>query len=187
MKYIVDSKEVSRDTFYFCQKAKEENKSFVFINNNICEVTENYINNHPEYDYYICEEASIYFVKGEEIVEEWYEKDSGLTKVTLEDIAKRYAKSKFKDTMTLEDWYTKNGWEYKCETKYKGECHDIPTVEDFKEEGVRIKLFSVTVDNGDTVKTINKIRNERGNFCVKYVLRNGAYTEIIYEDTYKEV
>lgn len=29
MKYIVDSKEVSRDTFYFCQRAKEENKSFV--------------------------------------------------------------------------------------------------------------------------------------------------------------
>lgn len=26
MKYIVNNKEVSRDTFYFCKRAKEENK-----------------------------------------------------------------------------------------------------------------------------------------------------------------
>ena len=34
MKYIVDSKEVSRDTFYFCQNAKVENKTFVLLANN---------------------------------------------------------------------------------------------------------------------------------------------------------
>ena len=34
MKYIVNSKEVSRDTFYFCQDAKVENKSFVLLANN---------------------------------------------------------------------------------------------------------------------------------------------------------
>ena len=183
MKYIVNNKEVSRDTFYFCQKAKEENKTFVLLN--ISKNVDSYINNHPEYDYYICD--ATYFVKGKEIVEEWYEKDNGWTKATLEDISKRYVKSKFKDTLTLEEWYTKNGWEYKSETKYEKESHDIPTVEEFKEDGVQIKLFSVTVDNVDTVKTINKIRAERGNFSIKYVLRNGAYTEIIYEDTYKEV
>lgn len=31
MKYIVNSKEVSRNVFYFCKKAKEENKSFVIL------------------------------------------------------------------------------------------------------------------------------------------------------------
>ena len=57
----------------------------------------------------------------------------------------------------------------------------------FEEEDVKIKLFSVIVKNDGTVKTINKIRDERGNFSIKYVLRNGAYTEIIYQDTYKEI
>lgn len=185
MKYIVDSKEVSRDTFYFCQKAKEENKTFVLLDAN--KYIDDYINKYPEYDYYIRDDSAIYYTKGEAIVEEWYEKDNGWTKATLADIAKRYVKSKFKDTMTLEEWYTKNGWEYNSEIKYEKESHDIPAVEEFKEEGVQIKLFSVTVDNVDTVKTINKIRNERGNFCVKYVLRNGAYTEIIYEDSYLEI
>ena len=89
--------------------------------------------------------------------------------------------------MTFEKWYTKNGWTLKSETKYESEYHDIPPAGDFKEDGVKTKLFSVTVDNVDTVKTINKIRDERGNFSIKYVLRNGAYTEIIYQDTYKEI
>lgn len=187
MKYIVNSKEVSRDTFYFCQRAKEENKSFVLLNPT--KGVESYINNHSEFDYYICDEIRTYVTKGEKTVTEWFEKDEDYSwsKCTSEDMTKRYQKSKFKDTMTFEEWYTKNGWEYKSETKYESEYHDIPSVEEFREDKVQIKLFSVTVDNGDTVKTINKIRNERGNFCVKYVLRNGAYTEIIYEDTYKEV
>lgn len=185
MKYIVDSKEVSRDVFYFCQKAEEKNETFVLLN--ISKDVDSYINKHPEYDYYIRDDSAIYYTKGEAIVEEWYEKDNGWTKATLEDISKRYVKSKFKDTMTIEEWYTKNGWEYNSEIKYGKESHNIPTVEEFKEEGAQIKLFSVTVDNVNTVKTINKIRNERGNFYVKYVLRNGAYTEIIYEDTYKEI
>ena len=187
MKYIVNNEEVSRDTFYFCKRAKEENKTFVLLTPNNDVPT--YINYHPEYDYFIIDEISTYCTKGEKTVTEWFEKDySVFNKCTPEDMTKRYNKSKFKDTMTFKEWYTKNGWTLKSETKYHKESHDIPTVEEFEEkEGVQIKLFSVTVDNGDTVKTINKIRNERGNFCVKYVLRNGAYTEIIYEDTYKEV
>lgn len=186
MKYIVNNKEVSRDTFYFCKRAKEENKSFVLLNHT--KGVESYINDRPEFDYYICDEIRTYVTKGEVTTNKWFEKDEyySWSKVSIEDMTKRYNKSKFKDTMTFEEWYKKNGWGYKSETKYKGECHDIPTVEEFEEE-VQTKLFSVTVDNGDTVKTINKIRNERGNFCVKYVLRNGAYTEIIYEDTYLEI
>ena len=189
MKYIVNNEEVSRDTFYFCKRAKEENKPFVLLtpNNDV----HSYINYHPEYDYFIVDEIRTYCTKGEKTVTEWFEKDySVFNKCTPEDMTKRYNKSKFKDTMTFKEWYTKNGWTLKSETKYPKESHDIPTVEELEEEeeeGVQIKLFSVTVDNGDTVKTINKIRNERGNFCVKYVLRNGAYTEIIYEDTYKEI
>ena len=183
MKYLVNNKEVSRNTFYFCKKAKEENKTFVLLNADT--YVDGYINKHSDYDYYICDDIATYYTKGEAIVTEWYEKDSGWHKAPLEDMTKRYKKSKFKNTMTFTEWYTKNGWKYKVKLSISKESHDIPAVEEFKEEGVRIKLFSVTVDNIDTVKTINKIRNERGNFCVKYVLRNGAYTEIIYEDTYK--
>ena len=186
MKYIVNNEEVSRDTFYFCKRAKEENKTFVLLtpNNDV----HSYINYHPEYDYFIIDEISTYCTKGEKTVTEWFEKDySVFNKCTPEDMTKRYNKSKFKDTMTFEEWYTKNGWTVKSETKYAIKRYNMPIAEDFEEKDVKIKLFSVIAKNDDTVKTLNKIRDERGNFCVKYVLRNGAYTEIIYEDTYKEV
>lgn len=186
MKYIVNNEEVSRDTFYFCQRAKEENKSFVLLKPT--KGVESYINNHPEYDYYIRNNISAYYTKGEATTNEWFEKEyDSWSKCTPEDMTKRYQKSKFKDTMTFKEWYTKNGWVYYSETKYESEYHDIPPAGDFEEDGVKTKLFSVTVDNIDTVKTINKIRDERGNFSIKYVLRNGAYTEIIYQDTYKEI
>ena len=187
MRYIVDSEEVSRDTFYFCQRAKEKNKSFVLLKIGID--VERYINNHPAYDYYIYDEIRTYYTKGEATNNEWFEKEyDSWSKCTPEDMTKRYQKSKFKDTMTFEEWYAKNGWKYHSETKYESEYHDIPPAGDFAEkEGVKIKLFSVEVANANTVKTINKIRDERGNFSIKYVLRNGAYTEIIYQDTYKEI
>lgn len=184
MRYIVDSEEVSRDTFYFCQSAKEENKSFVLLKpTNV----EDYINKQPECDYYIYDDMC-YYTKGEKTVTEWFEKEyDSWSKCTPEDMTKRYQKSKFKDTMTFEEWYTKNGWKYNSETKYKSERHNIPPAGDFEEDGVKTKLFSVTVDNVDTVKTINKIRDERGNFSIKYVLRDNNFTEIIYQDTYKEI
>ena len=185
MKYIVNSKEVSRDTFYFCQNAKVENKTFVLLKTDI--YVDVYINKHPDYDYYIRDDIATYYTKGEAFVKEWYEKDSGWTKTTLEDIAKRYAKSKFKDTMSLEDWYTKNGWTLKSVTKYPIESFDIPTVENFEEKLVKTKLFSVTVTNDDTVKAINEIREKYGDFCIEYVLRNYTSTEIIYRDSYKEI
>ena len=59
--------------------------------------------------------------------------------------------------------------------------------EDEKIKEKIIEILSKQLELLDTVKTINKIRDERGNFCVKYVLRNNAYTEIIYEDCYKEI
>ncbi len=185
MRYIVNNKEVSRDTFYFCKRAKEENKTFVLLNPN--NDVPAYINYHPEYDYFIIDEIGTYCTKGEAIAKEWFDKSFGYSECTLDDMKERYNKSKFKDTMTFKEWYTKNGWTLKSETKYPKESHDIPPAGDFEEDGVKPKLFSVTVDNVDTVKTINKIRDERGNFSIKYVLRNGAYTEIIYEDTYKEI
>lgn len=185
MRYIVNNEEVSRNTFYFCQKAKEENKSFVLLDPT--KGVDSYINNHPEYDYYIRDNISAYYTKDEAIVTEWYEKDEyyGWSKCSLEDMTKRYNKSKFKDTMTFEEWYTKNGWEYKSETKYENEEHDIPTVDDFYEE-VKIKLFSVKVDNDDTVKTINEIKKKYGD-CIEYVLRDDRYTEIIFRDGYLEI
>ena len=185
MKYIVDSEEVSRDTFYFCQRAKEENKSFVLLNPN--NDVQTYINYHPKYDYFIIDKIRTYYTKGEVVVKEWFDKSFGWSECTPEDMKERYNKSKFKDTMTFKEWYTKNGWTLKSETKYAIKRYNILIAEDFEEKDVKIKLFSVTVKNDDTVKTINKIRDERGNFSIKYVLRNGAYTEIIYQDTYKEI
>lgn len=186
MRYIVNSKEVSRDTFYFCQKAKEENKTFVLLDNS--KDVDSYINKHPDYDYYIRDNLATYYTKGEAIVTEWYEKDEcySWSKCSIDDMTKRYNKSKFKDTMTFTDWYTKNGWEYKCEIKFESKEHDIPTVDDFYKE-VQIKLFSVKVDNKDTVKKINEIRDKYGDSCIEYVLRDDCYTEIIYRDGYKEI
>ena len=188
MKYIVNNKEVSRDTFYFCKRAKEENKTFILLtpNNDVS----SYINYHPEYDYYICDGTRTYYSKGEAIVTEWYEKDGdyGWSKTSIEDMTKRYNKSKFKSFMTFKEWYTKNGWKYHSETKYESEYHDIPATEDFEEEdGMMIKLFSVKVNTEDTVKTINEIRKECGILSIEYVLRNNNYTEIIYSDNYKEI
>lgn len=184
MRYIVNSKEVSRDTFYFCKRAKEENKTFVLLNpNNDAQPN---INRHPEYDYYIRNNISAYYTKGEKTVTEWFEKDYILSKCTPEDMTKRYQKSKFKDTMTFEEWYTKNGWKYHSETKYESEYHDIPPAGDFKEDNVKIKLFSIKVRNEETVQTINKIKDEYGD-CIEYALRDNNFTEIIYQDRYKEI
>ena len=184
MKYIVDSKEVSRDAFYFCQNAKVENKSFVLLANNTD--VDSYINEHPNYDYYIRDASATYYTKGEAFVKQWFSK-SGWSTSTIEDMKKRYDKSKFKDTMIFEEWYTKNGWTLKSVTKYPIESFDIPTVENFEEKLVKTKLFSVKVNNDDTVKAINEIREKYGDFCIEYVLRDYTFTEIIYKDTYKEI
>ena len=144
-----------------------------------------YINAHPDYDYYICDDLATYYTKGEAIVKEWYER--GLSSCTCEDMKKRYDKSKFKDIMTFGEWYTNNGWKYKSKTIYTKESHDLPMQENFEEKLVKTKLFSITVTNDDTVKAINEIREKYGDFCIEYVLRNYTSTEIIYKDTYKEI
>lgn len=178
MRYIVNNKEVSRDTFYFCQDAKVENKTFMLLNPD--KDVQTNINCHPEYDYYVCDDLATYYTKGEKTVKEWFGKGDYYNSswCTLEDMKKRYNKSKFKDTMTFEEWYTKNGWTLKSETKYTNESHDIPAQEDF-EETVRDKLFSVKVKNDDTVKAINEIREKYGEYCIEYVLRDYTFTEII--------
>lgn len=185
MRYIVNNKEVSRDTFYFCKRAKEENKTFVLLtpNNDV----PSYINYHPEYDYFIIDEIGTYCTKGEAIVKEWFDKSFGYYECTLDDMKERYNKSKLKDTMTFKEWYTKNGWTLKSETKYAIKRYNILIAEDFEEKDVKIKLFSVKVKNDDTVKTINKIKDEYGDLCIEYVLRDNGYTEIIYRDNYKEI
>ena len=186
MKYIVDSKEVSKDTFYFCKRAKEESKTFVLLNPN--KDVQTNINRHPEYDYYIRNDISAYYTKGEATTNEWFEKEyDSWSKCTSEDMTKKYQKSKFKDTMTFEEWYTKNGWEYKSETKYPKESHDIPAVGYHIEANIETKLFSITVRNDDTVKAINELRDKYGEYCIEYVLRDNTFTEIIYKDTYLEI
>ena len=186
MKYIVNNKEVSRDTFYFCKRAKEENKTFMLLtpNNDV----PSYINYHPEYDYFIIDEIKTYCTKGEAIVKEWFEKDySVFNKCTPEDMTKRYNKSKLKDTMTFKEWYTKNGWTLKSETKYPTKRHDIPAAGYPLETNIETKSFSITVRNDDTVKTINELRDKYGEYCIEYVLRDNTFTEIIYKDTYIEI
>ena len=184
MKYIVNSKEVSRNTFYFCKKAKEENKTFVLLDIN--KDVDSYINEHREYDYYVRDEIKTYCTKGEEIVEEWYEKYRGAPKYTHEDLKKKFEKSKCR-TSTFTDWYARNGWEYKMKLNITKESHDIPEVGDFEEEDVQTKLFSVIVTKDNTIKAINEIRKECGILSIEYVLRDGAYTEIIYADSYLEI
>ena len=185
MKYIVNNEEVSRATFYFCQKAKEENKTFVLLtpNNDV----HSYINYHPEYDYFIIDAIKTYCTKGEVIVKEWFDKSFGYSECTLEDMKERYNKSKLKDTMTFKEWYTKNGWTLKSETKYPRENHDIPVAGYPLETNIETKSFSITVRNDDTVKAINDLRDNYGEYCIEYVLRDNTFTEIIYKDTYIEI
>lgn len=185
MKYIVDSKEVSRDTFYFCKRAKEENKTFVLLNTDT--YVDGYIDEHSNYDYYIRNDIATYFTKGEEIVKRWFDRDHGWSKCSLEDMTKRYNKSKFKDKMTFTEWYTNNGWEYNSETKYIKESHNIPAVGYHLETNIETKSFSITVRNDDTVKAINGLREKYGEYCIEYVLRDYSFTEIIYKDTYIEI
>ena len=185
MKYIVNSKEVSRDTFYFCQDVKVENKTFVLLANNTD--VDDYINEHPNYDYYIRDDLATYYTKGEATIKEWFDKYHGWSTCTTEDMKKRYQKSKLKDTMTFEEWYTKNDWTLNSETKYPKESHDIPKAAESSEVDAQIKLFSITVTNDNTIKAINEIREKYGEYCIEYVLRDYSFTEIIYKDTYKEV
>ena len=185
MRYIVNNKEVSRDTFYFCKRAKEENKTFVLLANDTD--ANGYINKHPDYDYYIRGSLATYYTKGKALVKEWFDKSFGWSECTPEDMKKRYNKSKLKDTMTFEEWYTKNGWEYKSETKYPKESHDIPAVGYHIEANIETKLFSMTVRNDNTVKAINELRDKYGEYCIEYVLRDNTLTEIIYKDTYLEI
>ena len=183
MKYIVDSKEVSRDTFYFCKRAKEENKSFVLLANNTD--VDAYINKHPDYDYYIRDNLTIYYTKGEAIVKEWYER--GWSSCTREDMKKRYDKSKFKNILSFTEWYANNGWKYKTKLNITKKSHDIPEVGYHLETNIETKLFSITVRNDNTVKAINELREKYGDFCIEYILRDYSFTEIIYKDTYIEI
>ena len=185
MKYIVNNKEVSRDTFYFCKRAKEENKTFMLLtpNNDV----PSYINYHPEYDYFIIDAIKTYCTKGEAIVKEWFDKSFGYSECTLHDMKERYNKSKLKDTMTFKEWYTKNGWTLKSETKYPTKSHDIPEAGYPLETNIETKSFSITVRNDDTVKAINELRDKYGEYCIEYVLRDNTFTEIIYKDTYIEI
>lgn len=185
MKYIVDSKEVSRDTFYFCQNAKEKNKTFVLLANDAD--VDGYINEHPDYDYYIRDDIETYYKKGEAIVKQWFSKNLGWYTCSLDGMKERYNKSKFKDTMTLEEWYTKNGWTLESETKYESKCYKMLIVADLEEKDVKTKLFSITVKNDYTVKAINEIRDKYGESCIEYVLRDYTFTEIIYKDHCKEI
>ena len=185
MRYIVNNKEVSRDTFYFCKRAKEENKTFVVLANNID--VDGYINEHPDYDYYIRDDLATYYTKGEATVKEWFDKDHSWSTCTTEDMKKRYQKSKIKDTMTFQSWYIKNGWKFNSETKYIKESHDMPKASENSGVDVQTKLFSVTVTNANTLKAINEIREKYGEYCIEYVLRDFSYTEIIYKDAYTEI
>ena len=77
MKYIVNELTVTRDIFYFCKKAKEENKTFVLVDANT--YVDGYINKYPEYDYYIRDEIKIYYTKGKANVKKWFDKYIGNT------------------------------------------------------------------------------------------------------------
>ena len=125
--------------------------------------------------------------KGDEDFRVLYKKDKDWYIVPPTEMTKRYYKSKFKNTLALEQWNSKNGWERKIEIKYSKESHDIPTEGYHLETNIETKSFSITVRNDNTVKAINEIREKYGEYCIEYVLRDDAFTEIIYKDTYIEI
>lgn len=181
MKYIVHGKKVSRDIYYFCLDLQEKNKTFALIDFKEFHQIFRFINKHPEFDYYIHTDWNNYSVKTKEIVHNWYEKD-GWTSVESEELEKRYQKSKLKDSLTFEQWYTKNNWSLKSSSSYETESFEIPKSENCCDDP-DIKLFSEVVKNEDTVSKLNELIDKE----IQYVLRNNNNTEIIYLDEYLEI
>lgn len=172
MKYIVHGREVSRDMYYFCLQSKNENKSFVFLYGD-CNVNE-YAASHPEYDYYIEYKPEKVYFKGNKNVKQWFKKTVSWQKEPYDVLARRYERSKFKNTLSFEEWCAKNWWKLEEEISYDMIWFNIPTVDDAVDAIPTRKLVSVVVDNTKTVETLNKLSD------VQYVLRSGYTTEIIY-------
>lgn len=182
MQYIVHGERVSRDIYYFCKELKKNNKTFILFNSTDFSKITMIVRNKPEYDYYINSAWNNFTIKTDIKTKEWYEKNS-CTKTVLEDLQKRYQRSRFKDVLTFEQWYTKNGWELKFDTIYELETNSIPNYD--KEEFVAVegKLFSNIVPNSETLFELNKLQDTE----IKYVLRGNQNTEIIFFDEYLEI
>lgn len=182
MQFIVHGERVSRDIYYFCKELKDNDKTFILFNSTDFSKIDRIVYNKPEYDYYINCAWSNFIIKTNSTVHEWYEKDSW-TKTDLEDLQKRYQRSKFKDVLTFEQWYTKNGWELKFDTTYEIETNSIPNYDKDEFVAVERKLFSNIVPNSETLFELNKLQDTE----IKYVLRGNHNTEIIFFDEYLEI
>lgn len=183
MQYIVHGRRVSRDIYFFCKELKDNGKTFILINSTDFSKIDRIVYNKPEYDYYINCAWSNYTIKTNTNIKEWYEKDSSWVKTDLEDLQKRYQKSKFKDVLTFEQWYTKNGWELKFDTTYETESNSIPNHDKDEFVSVEGKLFSDIVPNSETLAQLNKLKDTE----IKYVLRDDRNTEIIFFDYFLEI
>lgn len=183
MQYIVHGERVSRDIYFFCKELKDSNKTFILFNSPDFSKINRIVHNKPEYDYYINSAWNNFTVKTDINTKEWYEKDSSWVKTDLEDLQKRYRRSKFKDILTFEQWYTKNGWELKFETTYETETNSIPSHDKDEFVSVEGKLFSNIVPNSETLFELNKLQDTE----IKYVLRGDSHTEIIFFDDYLEI
>lgn len=181
MKYIVHGKTVSKDIYYFCLDLQEKNKTFALINFKEFHQIYGFINNHPEFDYYIHTDWNNYDVKTKEIVGKYFEKDRCLP-VKYDELLKRYQKSKLKDTLTFEQWYTKYNWTLCSDSTYETENFKIPKSGNYCEDP-DVKLFSEIVEHEDTVSKLNELIDKE----IQYVLRNYKNTEIIYLDEYLEI
>lgn len=179
MQYIVHGERVSRDIYYFCKELQDNNKTFILFNSTDFSKI---VHNKPEYDYYINSTWSNYTVKTDINTKEWYAKNPW-TKTDLEDLQKRYQRSKFKDILTFEQWYTKNGWELKFDTTYEIETNSIPKYDKDEFVAVEGKLFSIIVPNSETLFELNKLQDTE----IKYVLRDKHNTEVIFFDEYLEI
>lgn len=182
MQYIVHGERVSRDIYYFCKELKENNKTFILFNSTDFSKIDSIVHNKPEYDYYINSAWNNFTVKTDINTKEWYAKNPW-TKTDLEDLQKRYQRSRFKDVLSFEQWYIKNGWELKFDTTYEIETNSIPNYDKDEFVAVEGKLFSIIVPNSEALFELNKLQDTE----IKYVLRDNHNTEIIFFDEYLEI
>lgn len=186
MKYIVDNREVPEAVYNFCSDCFKKNLKFVILEDVCSTRVDSYMDKHPEFDYYInfSKKFAVYYEKDSVEFEEYFENTLRCTRNSVEQLKERYEKSKFRNSMSFEDWYTKNNWEFVHEEHFKFNTFDIPKNLE-NHDPVDTKYFSETVDNMIAVDKLNELK-EKG-IEIKYLLREFCKTEIIYLDSCKEL
>lgn len=186
MKFIVNNTEVPETVYNFCSDCLRKNRKFVILKNVCSTRAGSYMDNHPEYDYYInfSRHFAVYYEKDSIEVEEYFDNATRFSRNSVEQVKERYEKSKFRNSMSFKDWYEKNNWNLIHKEHFKFNTFDIPKNLENRDP-VTEKYFSESVDFTKAVDKLNELK-EKG-IEAKYVLREFSKTEIIYLDSCKEI